>query len=87
MLAYLNNPATRPDALKIMAARDGVTPVIYQRYVKGTHILSLAEAKQAFVKSSALLSIYVPMPTRMPSTSATGSIKPRRISANMSTRR
>jgi NitT/TauT family transport system substrate-binding protein len=40
VLAYLNNPATRPDALKIMAARDGVTPQIYQRYVKGTHLLS-----------------------------------------------
>jgi NitT/TauT family transport system substrate-binding protein len=58
VLAYLNNPATRPDALKIMAARDGVTPKIYQRYVKGTHILSLEEAKEAFVKSDALMSIY-----------------------------
>lgn len=58
VLAYVNNPKTRPDALKIMAARDGVTPQIYQRYVKGTHLLSLAEAKQAFVKSDALLSIY-----------------------------
>jgi NitT/TauT family transport system substrate-binding protein len=41
-----------------MAARDGVSPQIYQRYIKGTHILSLAEAKEAFVKSDALLSIY-----------------------------
>ena len=58
VLAYLNNPATRPDAIKIMAARDGVSPQIYQRYIKGTHILSLAEAKEAFVKSDALLSLY-----------------------------
>jgi NitT/TauT family transport system substrate-binding protein len=58
VLAYLNNPATRPDALKIMAARDGVTPQIYQRYVKGTHLLTLTEEKEAFVKSDALLSIY-----------------------------
>jgi NitT/TauT family transport system substrate-binding protein len=58
VLAYLNDPKTRPEALAIMAARDGVTPKIYQRYVKGTHILSLEEAKEAFVKSDALLSIY-----------------------------
>ncbi len=57
-LAYLNDPATRADALKIMAARDGVTPQIYQRYVKGTHILSVAEAKAAFIKSDELSSIY-----------------------------
>ena len=58
VLAYLNDPKTRPDALKIMAARDGVTPQIYVRYVKGTHLLSLAEAKAAFVKTNRLSSIY-----------------------------
>lgn len=58
VLAYLNDPKTRPDALAIMAARDGVTPQIYKRYVKGTHLLSLQEAKAAFVKSPALTSIY-----------------------------
>lgn len=58
VLAYVNDPRTHADALKIMAARDGVSPQIYQRYVKGTHLLSLAEAKRAFVKSDALLSIY-----------------------------
>jgi NitT/TauT family transport system substrate-binding protein len=58
VLAYINNPKTHEDALKIMAARDGVSPQIYRRYVKGTHLLSFAEAKAAFVKSSALTSIY-----------------------------
>ena len=58
VLAYLNDPVTHSDALRIMAARDGVTPQIYQRYVKGTHLLSHAEAKAAFVKSAALRSIY-----------------------------
>ena len=58
VLAYVNDPKTHADALKIMAARDGVTPQIYQRYVKGTHLLSLAEAKAAFVKTNELSSIY-----------------------------
>jgi NitT/TauT family transport system substrate-binding protein len=56
--AYINNPATHADALKIMAARDGVTPKIYQRYVAGTHLLSRTEADKAFVKSDALTSLY-----------------------------
>lgn len=58
ILAYINNPATHADAMKIMAARDGVDPKTYQHFVKGTHLLSLAEAKKAYVKSDALTSIY-----------------------------
>jgi NitT/TauT family transport system substrate-binding protein len=58
VLAYINNPATHADALKIMSARDGVDPKTYQHFFKGTHLLSLAEAKKAYVKSSALSSIY-----------------------------
>lgn len=56
--AYLNDPKTHADALKIMAARDGVTPAIYVHYVKGTHILSLAEATKAFVKTNDITSLY-----------------------------
>ncbi len=58
VLDYLNNPKTRADALRIMAARDGVSPQLYVRYVKGTHLLSVTEDKAAFVKASALSSIY-----------------------------
>ena len=58
VLDYVNNPATHADALRIMAARDGVSPKIYQRYVKGTHILSRAEAEKAFVNSSSITSLY-----------------------------
>jgi NitT/TauT family transport system substrate-binding protein len=58
VLAYINNPATHADALKIMSARDGVDPKTYQHFFKGTHLLTLAEAKKAYVKSSALSSIY-----------------------------
>jgi NitT/TauT family transport system substrate-binding protein len=56
--AYINDPKTHDDALKIMSARDGVTPTIYKRYVAGTHLLSRAEAETAFEKSDALASIY-----------------------------
>lgn len=56
--AYINDPKTRPDALKIMASRDGVDTKTYLPFVKGTHILSLAEAKKAFVKSTKLSSLY-----------------------------
>jgi len=58
VLAYINNPATHADALKIMSARDGVDPKTYQHFFKGTHLLTLAEAKKAYVKSDALTSIY-----------------------------
>jgi NitT/TauT family transport system substrate-binding protein len=58
VLAYINNPATHADALKIMSARDGVDPKTYQHFFKGTHLLSLAEAKKAYIKSNALTSIY-----------------------------
>ena len=83
-LAYLNNPATRADALKIMAARDGVTPQIYQRYVKGTHLLSVAEAKAAFVKSDELSSIYGSDANADAFNVRNGVIKARRILASMS---
>lgn len=56
--AYINDPKTHADAMKIMAARDGVSPKLYQRYVKGTHLLSLTEAKAAFKKGTGLSSIY-----------------------------
>jgi NitT/TauT family transport system substrate-binding protein len=58
VLAYINNPATHADALKIMSARDGVDPKTYQHFFKGTHLLSRAEAEAAFVKSDKLTSIY-----------------------------
>ena len=45
MLAYINDPKTHADALKIMAARDGVAPPIYKRYVTGTHLLSYARGE------------------------------------------
>ncbi len=40
-LAYINDPATKVDALKIMAARTGSTPADYAAFIGGTHFLSL----------------------------------------------
>jgi len=42
--AYINNPATRADALKIMAARTGSTPADYAAFIGGTHFLSLSDS-------------------------------------------
>ncbi len=55
---YLNDPATREDAIKIMAAKAGADPEEYAKNVPGTHLLSLAEAKTVFKKGDGLDSIY-----------------------------
>ncbi len=43
---YIQDPKTQPDAVKIMAARSGVSPEIYVKYLKGTKLLTLAEGKK-----------------------------------------
>lgn len=55
---YLMDPATRDDAIKIMAAKVGADPAKYAKNVPGTHFLTLAEAKKAVVKGPGLDSIY-----------------------------
>ncbi len=57
-LAYVTDPKTHEDALKIMAARDGTEPAVYKHFYNGTKLLSRAEAEKAFVKGSTLASIY-----------------------------
>jgi NitT/TauT family transport system substrate-binding protein len=44
-VAYIMDPATRADAIKIMAAKVGQDPAVYAKYVPGTHFETLAEAK------------------------------------------
>jgi NitT/TauT family transport system substrate-binding protein len=56
--AYINDPATQDDAVKIMAARVNLTPEEYKPFLKGTKILTLTEAKKAFEKGEGLDSIY-----------------------------
>ena len=58
VVTYINDPKTQPDALRIMAARTGVTPEAYKRFLKGTHLLSLADGKAVFVQKEGLGSLY-----------------------------
>jgi NitT/TauT family transport system substrate-binding protein len=44
-VAYLMDPATRDDAIKIMAAKVQADPALYAKNVPGTHFQTLAEAK------------------------------------------
>jgi NitT/TauT family transport system substrate-binding protein len=55
---YINDPATQEDAVKIMAARVGLAPQEYKKFIKGTKILSKTEAKQFFVKGDGFTSLY-----------------------------
>jgi len=55
---YINDPATRADAIKIMAAKVGADPEEYAKNVPGTHLMTLEEAKKAFKKGDGLDSIY-----------------------------
>ncbi len=55
---YLMDPATRDDAIKIMAAKVGADPAEYAKAVPGTHFLTLKEAKSCMKKGPGLMSIY-----------------------------
>lgn len=58
VVTYINDPKTQPDALRIMAARTGVTPQVYKRFLKGTHLLTLSDDKAVFTKKEGLDSLY-----------------------------
>ena len=55
---YINDPKTQPDAVRIMAARVGVPPAAYQKFLRGTRILNLAESKRMFVKGPGFGSLH-----------------------------
>jgi NitT/TauT family transport system substrate-binding protein len=57
-VSYLMDPATRDDAVKIMAAKVGADPVEYAKNVPGTHFLTIPEAKDCLKKSDDMLSLY-----------------------------
>jgi len=58
VVAYINDPATQPDALKIMSSRVGLTPEEYKPLLQGTKLQTLAEGKAIFAKSSGFKSLY-----------------------------
>jgi NitT/TauT family transport system substrate-binding protein len=55
---FIQAPATRAEAIQIMAAKVGVKAEEYAGAMPGTYLLSLAEAKQRFVKAAGLESLY-----------------------------
>lgn len=55
---YVHDPATRADAIKIMASRVNLSPKEYASFIDGTKILKFEEAKKAFEKGDGLDSIY-----------------------------
>lgn len=57
-VAYLQDPKTKDDAVKIMAAKVGANAEDYAKNIPGTHFLNLAEAKKALKKGDGLDSIY-----------------------------
>lgn len=57
-IAYLQDPKTRDDAIKIMAARVGLGPKEYKTFIDGTHIMRVKEANKYMVKGKGFDSIY-----------------------------
>ena len=55
---YIDDPKTQPDALKIMAARTGVTPEAYGKFLKGTKLLTIAEGKKVMIDKPGFGSLY-----------------------------
>jgi NitT/TauT family transport system substrate-binding protein len=58
VVKYINDPKTQPDAVKIMAARVGVSPETYLPLLKGTKLLSLDEAKKIYVQGDGFKTLY-----------------------------
>ena len=59
IVAYLSDPATKADGIKIMAARAGVDPAEYAAFMGGTRLLTTAEgAKVLAGKSEGFKSVY-----------------------------
>jgi len=57
-VAYIQDPKTTDDAVKIMAARVGLPPESYKKFISGTKILTLEEAKKHFAKGDGFSSVY-----------------------------
>jgi NitT/TauT family transport system substrate-binding protein len=55
---YIYDPKTHDDAVKIMAARVGVSAAEYGALLGGTKILTLPEAKAAYQKAAGFKSLY-----------------------------
>ncbi len=57
-VSYLKDPATREDAISIMAARVGIPAEEYKGFLSGTKILTLEEALPFMKKADGFTSLY-----------------------------
>lgn len=55
---YIKDPKTTDDAVAIMASRVGLSADEYKKFINGTNILTLDEAKKHFIKADGFKSIY-----------------------------
>lgn len=58
VVAFINDPKTQPEALKIMSARVGLKPEEYKPLLEGTKLQTLAEGKKIFEKGDGFKSLY-----------------------------
>lgn len=58
VVAFITDPKTQPEAVKMMATRSGVPPEEYVRFLKGTKLLSLAEGAKVFKDADGFGSLY-----------------------------
>jgi NitT/TauT family transport system substrate-binding protein len=58
VVSYIQDPKTQPDAVKIMAARSGVSPAEYLPLLTGTKLLTLEESRKSYVKATGYQSLY-----------------------------
>ena len=58
VVAYINDPKTSEDAVKILAGRVGLKPEEYKPFLGGTKLQTLAEGKKIFEKGDGFKSLY-----------------------------
>jgi NitT/TauT family transport system substrate-binding protein len=58
VVAYITDPRTSDDAVRIMAARVGISPSAFRPLLKGTHLLTRHDAEAIFVKREGFQSLY-----------------------------
>jgi NitT/TauT family transport system substrate-binding protein len=58
VVRYIEDPATRADAVRIMATRVGLTSAQYRPLLAGTHLIDIEEAKKVFQPGKGLGSLY-----------------------------
>ena len=58
VVGYINDPKTQPDAVKIMAARSGISAAEYLPLLKGTKLLTLEEGRKVYARGTDYSSLY-----------------------------